>query len=77
MTAVPIHAAKRGAQSKMTKPLTGRAGLPKAAAIVTDMDVNPLALSTCTVWLKKLLSLVTFFAAAKKVTPPPGRRLLQ
>jgi hypothetical protein len=27
--------------------------------------------------VKKLLSLVTFFAAAKKVTPAPGRRLLQ
>jgi hypothetical protein len=68
--------AKRGAESKVTTLLTGRAGLPKAAAIVTDTDINPLAVSSCTVRLKKLLSLITFFAAAKKVIPPPGRRLL-
>jgi hypothetical protein len=77
MIAVSIHAAKRGAESKVTKPLSGRAGLPKAAAIVTYTNVNPLAVSSCTVWCKKLLSLITFFAAAKKVNPPAGEAVTE
>jgi hypothetical protein len=38
-------------EREVTNLLTGRAGLPKAAAIVTDMDVNPLAASSGSVWL--------------------------
>jgi uncharacterized protein len=44
--------------------------------LLPSETINPLAASRGTVWLKKLLSLITFFAAAKKVIPPPGRRLL-
>jgi hypothetical protein len=35
----------------VTNLLAGRAGLPRAATIVTDTNVNPLAVSSCTVWL--------------------------
>jgi hypothetical protein len=38
---------------------------------------SAVATRTCPEAHTKRLSLVTFFAAAKKVTPPPGRRLLQ
>jgi hypothetical protein len=61
---------------KLTHPLAGRAGLRGGELLLPSENLNPLALSTCSVWLKKLLSLITFFAAAKKVIPPPGRRLL-
>jgi hypothetical protein len=61
---------------KLTNPLAGRAGLRGGGLLLPSEILNPLALSTCSVWLKKLLSLITFFAAAKKVIPPPGRRLL-
>jgi hypothetical protein len=61
---------------KLTHPLAGRAGLRGGKLLLPSENLNPLALSTCSVWLKKLLSLITFFAAAKKVIPPPGRRLL-
>jgi hypothetical protein len=60
-----------------TERLTGRAGLRGGGLLLPREPINPLALSTCSVRLKKLLSLITFFAAAKKVIPPPGRRLLQ
>ncbi|WP_277186775.1 hypothetical protein, partial [Caballeronia sp. BR00000012568055] len=52
------------------------AGLRGGGLLLPRETINPLAFSTGSVRLKKLLSLVTFFAAAKKVTPPPGRRLL-
>ncbi|WP_277185651.1 hypothetical protein, partial [Caballeronia sp. BR00000012568055] len=54
----------------------GRAGLRGGGLLLPSESINPLAASRGSAWLKKLLSLVTFFAAAKKVTPPPGRRLL-
>jgi hypothetical protein len=77
MTAVPISAAKRGAQSKVTKPLTGRAGLPKAAAIVTYMDVNPLAVSRCSVWLEEAAFFGDFLCSRKESYPSAGEAVTE
>jgi hypothetical protein len=44
---------------------------------VPKRNLIQTTLSAPSRWLKRLLSLITFFAAAKKVIPPPGRRLLQ
>jgi hypothetical protein len=77
MTAVPIRSAKRGAQSKVTNLLTGRAGLPKAAAIVTDTNVNPLAVSTCSVWLEEAAFFGDFLCSRKESYPPAGEAVTE
>ncbi len=51
-----------------TEHVTGRAGLRGGGLLLPRETFNPLAVSRGSVRLKKLLSLVTFFAAAKKVT---------
>jgi hypothetical protein len=72
MTAVPKNAAKRGAESKVTNLLTGRAGLPGAAAIVTDTNLNPLAVSSGSVWLKEAAFFDYFLCSSKESDPPAG-----
>jgi hypothetical protein len=52
--------------------LTGRAGLRVGELLLPMETINPLAGSRGSVWLRKLLSLITFFAAAKKVIPRRG-----
>jgi hypothetical protein len=69
MTAVPIRSAKRGAQSKVTNLLAGRAGL-RGGQLLSQEKVNPLAVSICTVWLKEAAFFGDFLCSRKESYPP-------
>jgi hypothetical protein len=64
-------------ERKVTKPLTGRAGLPREAAIVTGTNLNPLAVSSCTVWLKEAAFFGDFLCSRKESYPPAGEAVTE
>jgi hypothetical protein len=44
----------------------------ESGTIVTEMDVNPLAASRCTVWLKEAAFFGDFLCSSKESYPPAG-----
>jgi hypothetical protein len=64
-------------ERKVTNLLAGRAGLPKAAAIVTYTNVNPLALSSCSVWLEEAAFFDYFLCSRKESDPPAGEAVTE